>query len=152
MNSKPLVWILYPDTPNGERTELTIYREQWSELAWWVRWWTCCLFWWRRKYIHDIPFSCSSVIVQQEQIRSYNDYWRRSSVKEFECRPNNTDAIHSLGPRSRLHLMTLSSSVHKLKKQFDQSTVQYPQSRSYHSIRCSPSQSDEWAFGHGYNT
>ena len=68
MNSKPLVWILYPDTPQGNRTELIIYQEQWSKKAWWLRWWAWCFFWWNKKLIDNTSKECISTIVKKQQI------------------------------------------------------------------------------------
>ena len=106
-NNKPIVWLIYPETPNSRRSERDILHTQVASIDWWTRWWCSWLFFWNRKSIQRLPTPCESELHQPQQIQELNRLLGGDvSLKRLQSNADNlTEAIQDLAPKSTVYIL-----------------------------------------------
>lgn len=136
-NNTPIVWLIYPDTPSADRSELDIYRSQTADLDWWSRWWMWWVFFLNRHNIQSIPALCASQTHQPMQIQELNRLLGGDvSVKRIMLNPEVLeDGIQHLAPKSTVYLLFTSPIVTPRDEQLLQDTLYTLQQRKHQPTR-----------------
>lgn len=124
-NNAPIVWLVYPDTPSADRSELDIYRSQTTNLNWWSRWWMLWVFFWNRNNIQTLPALCDSESHRPMQIQELNRLLSGdAAVKYISLNPDVLqEGIQHLAPKSTVYLLFMSPIVTAHDEHLLQDTV-----------------------------